>query len=77
MLNTRSMTLLMISTLGGFSFGGCAVDPGTGRVLSCPALVEYSSEEQRQAAAEIRRNPNGQTARMIADYGKLRKACRI
>ncbi len=74
---TRSMTLLMISITGAFELGGCSVDTSTGRVLSCPALVEYSREEQSQAANEIRRNPNGQTARMIADYGKLRKACRL
>ena len=72
MRTTRLMTLLVISTMGGFSLGGCSVDTNTGRVLSCPSLVEYSPEEQKQAAREIRQNPNGQTAKMITDYGKLR-----
>jgi hypothetical protein len=45
--------------------------------VGCPPLTAYSVAEQKEAAAEIRKNPNGQLAKMVRDYGKFRKACRI
>jgi hypothetical protein len=55
---------------------GCNSDIGD-RGVGCPPLQAYSIAEQKEAAAEIRRNPNGQLAKMVRDYGKFRKACRI
>jgi hypothetical protein len=58
-----------------FALYGCNTSDRGG--LGCPDLASYSVAEQKEAAAEIRRNPNGQLAKMVRDYGKLRKACRI
>jgi hypothetical protein len=44
----------------------------------CPSLVGYSPAQQRQAAKELRAlRKDAQLAKMIADYGKTRAACRI
>jgi hypothetical protein len=44
----------------------------------CPPLVTYSAETQRLAAAELRRLPkDSQVARLVIDYAKMRKACRL
>lgn len=43
----------------------------------CPPLIPYSAAQQAQAAAEMRKIPNSQIARMIVDYGKMRDACRL
>ena len=76
MLTTRQMKLLMISTVASFSLAGC--NDGVGdRGVGCPTLKSYSLAEQKRAAAEIRSNPNGELAKMVRDYGLMRKACRI
>ena len=66
----------MISTVASFSLAGCNDGVGPSGV-GCPPLTAYSVAEQKEAAAEIRKNPNGQLAKMVRDYGKFRKACRI
>lgn len=78
----QSTTLRMVSfkklaTIGGLcvALNACnTIDTGG---VGCPDLPSYTAAEQKEAAAEIRRNPNGQLAKMIRDYGKVRKACRI
>lgn len=77
MRTTRWMILSAIFATGTFSLGGCAVDTNSGRILSCPPLVEYSAEEQRKAADEIRNGKAGTLSKMVKDYGVLRKACRV
>jgi hypothetical protein len=66
----------ILIALMGVSLAACNHDLGSSGV-GCPPLAAYSVAEQKEAAAEIRRNPNGQLAKMVRDYGKLRKACRI
>ena len=68
---------LVLIGVGGLALGGCDRDLGDYSVGGCPRLINYSVEQQREAAAEIRRNPNGQLAKMARDYGKMRKACRV
>jgi len=69
----RRLTILMLAS---FSLAGC--NDGVGdRGVGCPTLKSYSLAEQKRAAAEIRSNPNGELAKMVRDYGKFRKACRI
>ena len=72
----RSRKLLLISIMWSFSIAGCNDGVGTYGV-GCPPLKSYSAAEQHAAAAEIRRNPDGQLAKMARDYGLMRKACRI
>lgn len=43
----------------------------------CASMKSYSVEEQKRAAAEIRNNPNGELAKLVRDYGLMRKACRV
>lgn len=43
----------------------------------CASLKQYSLDEQKRAAAEIRNNPNGELAKLVRDYGQVRKACRV
>ena len=59
--------------VGLSSLAACQSTGGGG----CPPLTAYSAVQQRQAAAELRKMPESQVARMIVDYGKLRDACRL
>lgn len=46
-------------------------------VFKCPRLIEYSAEQQKRAAQEIKNTPGNIYANgMVVDYGKMRKACR-
>lgn len=66
----RAISIAVISEL---ALSGCNTTGGT-----APALVTYSADQQRQAAAELRGLPKGsQIGVMIVDYGKLRKAVRV
>lgn len=76
MQNMKRLTLLTILIAASFNIAGCSYDLGPSGV-GCPPLPAYSSAEQKEAAAEIRKNPNGQLAKLVRDYGKVRKACRI
>jgi hypothetical protein len=66
-----ALALLMLST------GGCATAPSS----ACPREVEYSTEQQRRAAAELSDLPRDGMVRgvMMPDYARLRdqaRACR-
>jgi hypothetical protein len=67
------MVLVLLTTLTA----GC----GTAVSSACPREVEYSAEQQRQAADELSALPRNGTVRgvMMPDYGRLRdqaRACR-
>lgn len=47
-------------------------------INNCPALVNYTTDEQKKAAEELRAlYTNSQLAVMLNDYAKLREACRV
>lgn len=58
------------------ALSGCATTQGG--MIRCPALVEYSQADQREAAQEMRvlLPRDSQLARMMVDYGKTRDAIR-
>lgn len=44
----------------------------------CPVLINYTPEQQKIAAEELRKlYPESVIASMITDYSKLREACRV
>lgn len=44
----------------------------------CPVLKKYTQQEMMQAAKEVANLPNeSQIVEMMADYSKLRDACRL
>ena len=59
------------------SLAGCSANLNELNSNGCPPLKAYSAEEQKAAAAEIRKNPNGPLSKFARDYGLLRKACRV
>ena len=68
------MALALLTT----SIAGCATANSNG---ACPREVEYSDEQQRQAADELSALPRDSIVRgtMMPDYGRLRdqaRACR-
>lgn len=67
----------MIWMLASFSLAACSANLNDLSSNGCPPLKAYSAEEQKAAAAEIRKNPNGPLAKFARDYGLLRKACRV
>jgi uncharacterized lipoprotein YbaY len=47
-------------------------------INSCPVLKQYSKEQLTQAASELQNLPSGsQLSVLLADYSKLRDACRV
>ena len=72
----RRVVLLMTLSAASFNLVGCNGGVGLDGGV-CSSLRQYSIDEQRAAAKEIRDNPNGQLAKMVRDYGNVRKACRI
>jgi len=53
--------------------GACQSVPSGG----CPALVAYSVETQRAAAAELRKlASDSSVAKLVRDYKRMRDACR-
>lgn len=59
--------------LASFSLAACQTTGGSG----CPPLIQYSAETQKLAAAELRRLPkDSHLAKLVVDYGKMRRACR-
>jgi hypothetical protein len=61
--------------------GGCSVaqqQQFNVALNNCPVLKTYSKEQLMKAASELRNIPNeSQLAVMLADYSKLRDACRV
>jgi hypothetical protein len=69
------MKQLAILTLAVFSLAACqSTQSASG---SCPPLVDYTLEQQQQAAKELKGVSKQQIAQMIVDYRKLREACRV
>lgn len=64
---------LIVLIGASFSLAACQTTRGG----DCPPLVTYSVQQQRQAAAELRKMSKSQIAKMIVDYGKMRDACRV
>lgn len=69
-------TLVALVTLGTL-ISGCQTGPSSG----CPREVEYSPEQQKQAAVELQTLPSNSLIRgtFMPDYGRLRdqaRACR-
>lgn len=67
------MLRLTLAAIMAVSLIGCAT------VVSdtCPSLVDYTPEEQNQAADELESiSPSSLIARMIGDYGVLREQVR-
>ena len=71
------LKLLMILSAANFSLAACSANLNELNSNGCPPLKAYSAEEQKAAAAEIRKNPNGPLSKFARDYGLLRKACRV
>ena len=69
--------LLMTLSVATFSLVACSANLNDVSSSGCPPLKNYSAEEQKAAAAEIRKNPNGPLSKFARDYGLLRKACRV
>lgn len=71
------VTVLILSLLTG-----CATFKPSQKQVSlvltkCPVLKQYSREELKVAAAEISAMPtNAQVTKLLADYSKIRQACR-
>lgn len=64
-----------ILTLASISLAACQTTAGGS---GCPPLIQYSAETQKQAARELRALPkDSQLAKLVIDYGKMRKACRL
>jgi len=56
-----------------FSLAACQSTGG-----GCPPLVQYSREQLRQAADEMRvLHRDAELRRLVTDYGKFRDACRV
>lgn len=68
-------TLRVILTLASIDLAACQTTAGGS---GCPPLIQYSAETQKQAAAELRRLPkDSQLAKLVIDYGRMRRACRV
>lgn len=75
----------MLIPLIALAMGGCAsmtpkevVQTQTLVIAKCPVLKEYSKEKLKIAADELRNlASDSELAVMLADYSKLRDACRI
>jgi hypothetical protein len=63
------------------SLGACAMGGSEGGAGFCPPVVDYSRDEQAQAAVEVEALPEAAAVvvRMLADYAVMRaqaRACR-
>jgi hypothetical protein len=57
-----------------FSLAACQSTGGSG----CPPLVNYSADQMKRAAAEMRAlHKDAELRRLVTDYGKFRDACRV
>lgn len=77
-MNFKNM--LIASSLVVF-LGGCAMAAEEKHELivsRCPTLKKYTTEQMAKAADELKKIPtDSQIATLLADYSKLRDACRI
>lgn len=69
------ITVTILSLTGCASLSQERVDFAYSR---CPVLRQYTQEEIKQAAAELKSLPSeAQIVEMMGDYNKLRSACRL
>ena len=65
------------AVLAALLLAGCST-PDTVYMFRCPDLADYLPEVQAKAASEIEAMPPGAVIPgFIADYGMLRKKCRV
>ena len=68
------LILSVCDTLGGLS----KQEIQTVVLNHCPILINYTPEQQKIAAQELRKlYPESVIVSMIIDYSKLREACRV
>lgn len=69
------MKQLIVWTTVAFSISACQATTGGG---GCPPLIQYSADQMKKAAAEMRAlHKEAELRRMITHYGQLRDACRV
>lgn len=69
------MKQLIVWTAVAFSLSACQSTAGGG---GCPPLIQYSADQMKKAAAEMRAlHKEAELRRMITHYGQLRDACRV
>ena len=76
----KKITILIVPFF--FILGGCSLSEQqrvtTIAINKCPVLKNYSREQLKRAASELRNLPNdSQLTSMLSDYSKLRDACRL
>ena len=64
---------IIVLLVAGFLLTGCFQTYG----ITCPQIVNYSPEIQKQAAEELRSNDIPITKEMIRDYLNTRDAIRV
>ncbi len=68
------MKRLIVLITEAFSLAACQSTGGGG----CPPLINYSADQMKRAAAEMRAlHKEAELRRMITHYGQLRDACRV
>jgi hypothetical protein len=68
------MKRLIVLTTAAFSLAACQSTGGGG----CPPLINYSADQMKRAAAEMRAlHKDAELRRLVTDYGKFRDACRV
>jgi hypothetical protein len=80
-MNKMVLATVLIAT----TLGGCAGSLSQSQqkqaalvISKCPVLKQYTKEQMRQAASELKSLPTeSQVAVLVTDYSKLRDACRI
>ena len=69
------MKRLIVLMVGLSSLSACQTTTGGG---GCPPLIQYSADQMKKAAAEMRAlHKEAELRRMITHYGQLRDACRV
>jgi hypothetical protein len=74
---TTPISIAFLTTAAVGSLQGCATQPAKlpapTPVATCLPLKAYTPDQQKQAAAELAKLPNGSMiAQMVIDYGALR-----
>ena len=70
------MRLLIVLMTAAFSLSACQTTSEGGG--GCPPLIQYSADQMKRAAAEMRAlHKDAELRRLVTDYGKMRSACRV
>jgi hypothetical protein len=74
----RLFAVMVLLMLGGCATTSPKQESQLALVISkCPVLVQYSPDQLKQAAKELKTLPSkSQVGKLVTDYGKLRDACR-